>query len=108
MASPRVDQFLAERSLRETVNGNISMTNGSTGVLKTVAFNSSPPSLTDKATTTIRPPSPHPVKPRYDGGSFLPPACWSESVSEDLVANLGPSERARQEILWEIVASEER
>ena len=108
IASPHVDQFLAERSPHETVNRNISTTNGSTGVLKKVAINSPPPSLTDKATTTIRPPSADPVKPRYDGGSFLPPTSWSESVAEDLVSHLGPSERARQEILWEIVASEER
>ena len=108
IASPRVDQFLAERSPRETVNGNIITTNGSTGVLKRVAIKSPAPSLIDKATTTIHPPSPPPVKPRYDGGSFLPPTCWSESVAEDLVAHLGPSERARQEILWEIVTSEER
>ncbi|PWN48304.1 Dbl homology domain-containing protein [Violaceomyces palustris] len=33
---------------------------------------------------------------------------WSEMTQEDLVANLGPRERTRQEVLWEIVASEER
>lgn len=33
---------------------------------------------------------------------------WSEAAEEDLVSNLGQRERTRQEVLWEIVASEER
>lgn len=41
-------------------------------------------------------------------GSVLPPASWSEGAEEDLVTHLGPRERTRQEVLWEIVASEER
>ena len=41
-------------------------------------------------------------------GSVLSPALWSEAVEEDLVMNLGPRERIRQEVLREIVASEER
>jgi hypothetical protein len=40
--------------------------------------------------------------------SVLPPASWSEGAEEDLVTHLGPRERTRQEVLWEIVASEER
>ncbi|KAG8877980.1 hypothetical protein FRB97_002866 [Tulasnella sp. 331] len=36
------------------------------------------------------------------------PASWSEAAEEDLVSNLGPRERTRQEVLWEIVASEQR
>lgn len=35
-------------------------------------------------------------------------ASWSEAAEEDLVSNLGPRERTRQEVLWEIVASEDR
>ncbi|CCA66948.1 hypothetical protein PIIN_00786 [Serendipita indica DSM 11827] len=35
-------------------------------------------------------------------------ASWSEAAEEDLVANLGQRERTRQEVLWEIVASEQR
>jgi hypothetical protein len=41
-------------------------------------------------------------------GSVIPPASWSEGAEEDLVTHLGPRERTRQEVLWEIVASEER
>ncbi|RPD66270.1 Dbl domain-containing protein [Lentinus tigrinus ALCF2SS1-7] len=33
---------------------------------------------------------------------------WSEVAEEDLVSNLGQRERTRQEVLWEIVTSEER
>lgn len=41
--------------------------------------------------------------------SFLPVAnSWSEMTDPDLVDNLGMQERARQEVLWEIVSSEER
>jgi hypothetical protein len=33
---------------------------------------------------------------------------WSQWADEDLLMNLGPRERTRQEVLWEIVSSEER
>lgn len=36
------------------------------------------------------------------------PNSWSEMAEEELIANLGPRERNRQEVLWEIVSSEER
>lgn len=39
---------------------------------------------------------------------MLATASWSEAAEEDLVSNLGQRERTRQEVLWEIVASEER
>ncbi|KAG8803176.1 hypothetical protein FRC16_006883 [Serendipita sp. 398] len=35
-------------------------------------------------------------------------ASWSEAAEEDLVTHLGQRERTRQEVLWEIVASEQR
>jgi hypothetical protein len=38
----------------------------------------------------------------------LTTASWSEAAEEDLVSNLGQRERTRQEVLWEIVASEQR
>jgi len=41
--------------------------------------------------------------------SYLPPPnSWSEMAEEELIANLGPRERTRQEVLFEIVSSEER
>lgn len=89
-ASPRVDQ---ERSSAENGNGNINTSYGDNDAL----------------------PSPHPVKldcnddNSIDQSSALTqPSCWSESAEEDLVTHLGPSERRRQEIMWEIVKSEER
>lgn len=38
----------------------------------------------------------------------LTTASWSEAAEEDLVSNIGQRERTRQEVLWEIVASEQR
>ncbi|KAG8833772.1 hypothetical protein FRC17_010145 [Serendipita sp. 399] len=38
----------------------------------------------------------------------LTTASWSEAAEEDLVTHLGQRERTRQEVLWEIVASEQR
>lgn len=40
--------------------------------------------------------------------NVAPAASWSEATEEDLVSNLGPRERTRQEVLFEIVCSEER
>ncbi|EPQ26165.1 uncharacterized protein PFL1_06373 [Pseudozyma flocculosa PF-1] len=42
------------------------------------------------------------------GGRQFGVPSWSEMTQEELVHNLGPRERTRQEVLWEIVASEER
>lgn len=39
---------------------------------------------------------------------FTLPESWSAAMDEELIANLGPRERARQEVLWEIVNSEEK
>jgi len=39
---------------------------------------------------------------------IMTPASWSEHTEVDLVANLGSRERTRQEVLFEIVSSEER
>jgi hypothetical protein len=82
-----------------------------------------------KATSTRTATSPGPHRPLGDGASLhqsirsgtpysqmsnnsssriLATASWSEGAEEDLVSNLGPRERTRQEVLWEIVASEER
>lgn len=44
------------------------------------------------------------------GISTMPtaPTTWSEMAHQELVVNLSARERTRQEILWEVVASEER
>lgn len=71
----------------------------------------------NKATSTRTATSPYPGSVRSDtpyssmsntSSRILAAASWSEGAEEDLVSNLGPRERTRQEVLWEIVASEER
>ncbi|KAF8522238.1 Dbl-like domain-containing protein [Hysterangium stoloniferum] len=58
-------------------------------------------------TTSIRSDSPYSTQ-SANTSRILATASWSEAAEEDLVSNLGPRERTRQEVLWEIVASEER
>lgn len=95
-------------------------------VLKKVAFISQPPSQTavTKMATEKRPPSLHLDEPSYDSCAFVEPphhlcphlpsllsfpdTCWSGMVDQDLLTHIGPCERNRQEVMWEIVASEER
>jgi hypothetical protein len=93
IASPRVDQDLAERNSGENGNGNINTSYGDNDAL----------------------PSRHPVKLDCNDENSIDqslaltqPPCWSEGAEEDLVTHLGPSERSRQEVMWEIVKSEER
>lgn len=83
-------------------------------------------STQSRATGTTRgtlTPTPHPQK-STDSSSYrsatpysqmsnnssriLAAASWSEGAEDDLVSHIGPRERTRQEVLWEIVASEER
>lgn len=42
------------------------------------------------------------------GSRILAAASWSEVTEEDLVSNIGARERTRQEVLFEIISSEER
>ncbi|KAH7923878.1 Dbl homology domain-containing protein [Leucogyrophana mollusca] len=74
-------------------------------------------SYTAKATSTRTAVSPYPASLRSGtpysqmsnaSSRILAVTSWSEGAEEDLVSNLGPRERTRQEVLWEIVASEER
>lgn len=44
----------------------------------------------------------------HESSRILSAQSWSEGAEEDLVSNIGQRERTRQEVLWEIVASEER
>ncbi|EIW85022.1 Dbl-like domain-containing protein [Coniophora puteana RWD-64-598 SS2] len=72
-----------------------------------------------KATSTRAATSPYPASVRSGtpysqmsnsnaSSRILAVTSWSEGAEDDLVSNLGPRERTRQEVLWEIVASEER
>ncbi len=116
------------------VRSQLSHPKDSRGSMSTAASGSRPDigssknsTQTVKATSTRSVTSPYSAKPAYGDaasihqslrsatpfsqksiGSVLPPASWSEGAEEDLVTHLGPRERTRQEVLWEIVASEER
>jgi hypothetical protein len=57
---------------------------------------------------SIRSETPYSQMSNTSSTRILATASWSEGAEEDLVSNLGPRERTRQEVLWEIVASEER
>ena len=57
---------------------------------------------------SLRSGSPYSTQSTNTASRILATASWSEAAEEDLVSNLGPRERTRQEVLWEIVASEER
>lgn len=89
---PCVDQDLAERASYE--NGNVHINTSYGG--------------------DDSPPSPHPFKLDFNDDNSIDQSlpltrpCWSDDAEEDLVTHLGPSERSRQEIMWEIVKSEER
>ncbi|KAK6907462.1 hypothetical protein I203_101456 [Kwoniella mangroviensis CBS 8507] len=63
-----------------------------------------------KSSTTILSPTPSDASTgAMSNMSYLPqPNSWSEMAEDDLIANLGPKERTRQEVLWEIVSSEDR
>ena len=56
----------------------------------------------------LRSGSPYSTQSATTASRIMATASWSEAAEEDLVSNLGPRERTRQEVLWEIVASEER
>jgi hypothetical protein len=49
-----------------------------------------------------------PMSQMSERTGILTTASWSEAAEEDLVSNIGQRERTRQEVLWEIVASEQR
>lgn len=52
---------------------------------------------------------PHSLDNRANSnGQLLAPVSWAEMTDAELVNNLGDRERTRQEVLWEIVASEDR
>ena len=42
------------------------------------------------------------------GSRILAATSWSEVTEDDLVSNIGSRERTRQEVLFEIIQSEER
>ena len=124
IASTLLNQVSVEQDSHETGNGDMITSNESNDVLKEATCLSQPPCpiiVTDSATTK-HPRSPHSDELGYDDcGSIEPPryhsprlpslvpyTCWSDGADKDLVSHIGPGERNRQELMWEIVTSEER
>ncbi|KAH7915003.1 Dbl domain-containing protein [Hygrophoropsis aurantiaca] len=111
-----VSRFQATHG-KDTPRGSTSTAASSsrTDVASTKA--TSTPTSSARATSTRTAPSPYPASLRSGtpysqlsnaSSRILAVTSWSEGAEEDLVSNLGPRERTRQEVLWEIVASEER
>ena len=90
-----------------TTTGSISRTvsaQSSTPSHLSINYSPSSPYSPGLSTTPLRLPSQN----QNEEGIIHSPIRWSEMVNEDLVDNLGLREKTRQEVLWEIVGSEER
>ncbi|RDB20988.1 hypothetical protein Hypma_011526 [Hypsizygus marmoreus] len=57
---------------------------------------------------SLRSGTPYSQMSNSSGSRILAATSWSEVTEEDLVSNLGSRERTRQEVLFEIISSEER
>jgi hypothetical protein len=57
---------------------------------------------------SLRSGTPYSQMSNTSGSRILSAQSWSEVTEEDLVSNLGSRERTRQEVLFEIISSEER
>jgi hypothetical protein len=57
---------------------------------------------------SLRSGTPYSQMSNSSGSRILAAQSWSEVTEEDLVSNLGSRERTRQEVLFEIISSEER
>lgn len=57
---------------------------------------------------SIRSGTPYSQMSQGSGSRILAASSWSEVTEEDLVSNIGSRERTRQEVLFEIISSEER
>ena len=66
-------------------------------------------SLDASSAQSFRSPTPYSsMSAQTTGSRILSAQSWSEVTEEDLVSNLGSRERTRQEVLFEIISSEER
>lgn len=60
------------------------------------------------STQSLRSGTPYSQMSNSSGSRILAAQSWSEVTEEDLVSNIGSRERTRQEVLFEIISSEER
>lgn len=70
--------------------------------------NTQSPYLKAESTQSLRSNTPYSQSSQASGSRIIAAASWSEVTEEDLVSNLGSRERTRQEVLFEIISSEER
>jgi hypothetical protein len=61
-----------------------------------------------ESAASLRSGTPYSQMSNTSGSRILSAQSWSEVTEEDLVSNLGSRERTRQEVLFEIISSEER
>ncbi|KAG5220951.1 Dbl domain-containing protein [Salix suchowensis] len=57
---------------------------------------------------SLRSGTPYSQMSQSSGSRILAATSWSEVIEDDLVSNIGSRERTRQEVLFEIISSEER
>ncbi|KAG6818185.1 hypothetical protein H0H87_000090 [Tephrocybe sp. NHM501043] len=76
--------------------------------VKATSTRAASPKLPDPSTASLRSTTPYSQMSSASGSRILAAASWSEVTTEDLVSNLGSRERTRQEVLFEIISSEER
>ncbi|KAG5653972.1 hypothetical protein H0H81_008840 [Sphagnurus paluster] len=62
----------------------------------------------EPSSVSLRSGTPYSHMSSASGSRILAATSWSEVTEEDLVSNLGSRERTRQEVLFEIISSEER
>ena len=58
--------------------------------------------------SSLRSGTPYSQMSNNSGSRILAAASWSEVMEEDLISNIGSRERTCQEVLFEIISSEER
>ncbi|KAG6854629.1 hypothetical protein C0991_004231 [Blastosporella zonata] len=66
------------------------------------------PYLQKPVDPSLRSETPYSQMSASSGSRILAASSWSQVTTEDLVSNLGSRERTRQEVLFEIISSEER
>lgn len=103
------DRSASSSRVNVSKSGNGNSVKGTTTASRTPASPNSQKPFGDNTSLTPSMRSNTPYSQASAASSrILATASWSEAAEDDLVSNLGPRERTRQEVLWEIVASEDR
>ncbi|KAG8918643.1 hypothetical protein FRC02_002196 [Tulasnella sp. 418] len=100
-ATTRLNTTLKPSASSTSVGGPKS---ANTPIHSTKHFNSFPPDLA----VSYRAGTPYSHMSNAGRSAILAATSWTDSAEGDLISNLSSRERTRQEVLWEIVTSEER